>query len=63
VVRWISEQSAFVIGRYARLDMSVLCAYLVFSSFKFATNLTVFCQRYERCSTCGTVFGDPGETA
>jgi hypothetical protein len=54
----IFGQNVFVIGGLVRLDSSAVYAYQVPSPHhQFLT--VVFCQRYERCSTCGTKFDQP----
>lgn len=51
----ISELNVSVIDEFVRLDMSAEYAYPV--PLRHLTCLrVVFCQRYERCSTCGTTF-------
>lgn len=55
---WISEQSVSVIDESVRSDMSAVSVYQVYHPF-FPWLTVVFCQRYERCSTCGTKFDKP----
>ena len=56
----IFERNVFVIDEFVRLAMSVefACPVLPLLSLDMADK--VFCQRYDRCSTCGTKFDSPG---
>ena len=60
VGKLIFERNVFVIDGFVRLGMSVEFAYQVPPPLTLEMTDKVFCQRYDRCSTCGTKFDSPG---